>query len=171
MKILLIIFSIQIAFVSVLTLRTIFMIKGRTLYASLVSFLEVLVYVIGLSMVLQNLDKPLNLIVYCLGFSVGIWVGSFIERWMALGYVTVQIITTKLEPDIPQKLRDKGFGATNWYGNGQKGERQIISVLAKRKDQKKLFNLINEIDPKAFVVSYEPTSFHGGFLARRLRKL
>jgi uncharacterized protein YebE (UPF0316 family) len=96
MKILLIIFSIQIAFVSVLTLRTIFMIKGRTLYASLVSFLEVLVYVIGLSMVLQNLDKPLNVIVYCLGFSVGIWVGSFIERWMALGYVTVQIITTKL---------------------------------------------------------------------------
>lgn len=170
MKTLLIIFLIQISFVSLFTLRTIFVIKGRTLLASLISFFEVFVYVIGLSLVLQNLNKPVNVIIYCLGFSVGIWIGSLVERWMALGYVTVQIITTQLEPEITERLRDNGFGATNWYGSGQQGERQIISVLAKRKSQKNLFKLIHNIDPRAFVVSYEPTTFYGGFLAKRLRK-
>ncbi len=168
MKMLLIIFLIQIAFVSILTLRTMFMIKGSTLYASLVSFLEVLIYVIGLSLVLQNLDNPVNVIIYCLGFSVGIWVGSIIEQWMALGYITVEIITKNLDPEFSQKLREKGFGATNWYAKGREGDRQMIKVLAKRKTQKKLYAYVKELDSKAFIVTYEPARFYGGFLARKV---
>lgn len=169
MEIILIIFVIQVTYVSLLTLRLIFTVKGLTLYASIISTAEIFVFVIGLSLVLQNLDKPLNVAAYCLGFALGIWLGSIIERWMALGYITVQVITTNLNPLLCNQLRDQGFGVTSWLAEGREGYRQMISILVKRKNQNKLFKCIKEIDPKALIVSYEPISFYGGFLLKKVR--
>ena len=169
LELIFIIFLIQVTYVSIFTLRLIFMVKGLTYFASLVSMGEVFVHVIGLSLVLQNLDQPLNVLAYCLGFATGILVGSMIERWMALGYITVQVITTNLNPVLCNQLRDSGYGVTSWLAEGREGYRQMISILVKRKNQRKLFNCIKEIDPKAFIVSYEPASFHGGFLMKRVR--
>ena len=46
--------------------------KGYRVIAPLVSMAEITIYVLGLSMVLNRLDNPLNLLVYALGYAVGI---------------------------------------------------------------------------------------------------
>lgn len=134
-----------------------------------ISVIEVGIYLTGLTIVLQNLNSPLNIVAYCFGYGVGILIGSRIEQALALGYLDIQIITDSVDQGLPGQLRDKGYGVTAWYGEGRDGLRLVMQVLAKRSDEKKLMKLLGEICPNAFVISYEPKRFVGGFLARHVR--
>ncbi|PTX59137.1 uncharacterized protein YebE (UPF0316 family) [Melghirimyces profundicolus] len=165
--ILLFIFFVQIAYVTVSTIRLIVMMKGNARLAAVISFCEVFIYMLGLAVVLENIDAWYNLIVYCLGFALGVYTGSLVEEKMAIGYVTVQVITRKEDSNLPEQLRNDGFGVTSWIGEGLTGERLVLMVLTKRKRQKELISRVKEIDPQAFMVSHEPKTFNGGFWVRR----
>jgi uncharacterized protein YebE (UPF0316 family) len=160
---------INIAYVSLFTIRLLFVMKGQNILASILSVFEVFIYLIGLNIVLENIDKIPNLIAYCLGWGSGVYIGSKIEQWLALGYTTVQIVIDKADIVTPVILREKGFGVTSWEAEGRDGSRMVMQVLAKRTNEKKLLKIIEELVPKAFVVSYEPRYFRGGFWTRRLR--
>ena len=54
----------------ILTMRTILTLKGYR-YMAAVSFLEVLVYVVGLGMVMSSLDQIQNIFAYAFGFRLG----------------------------------------------------------------------------------------------------
>jgi len=58
---------------------------------------------------------------------------------------------------------------TSWFANGKDGDRLVLYVLTKRKNQHKLVDAIKELDPKAFLMSHEPTFFHGGFWANKIK--
>ena len=60
-------------YVTFLTMRTILTLKGYRYMAAAVSFLEVLVYVVGLGMVMSSLDQIQNIFAYAFGFSIGIF--------------------------------------------------------------------------------------------------
>lgn len=170
-KLVLIIIGINIVYVSINVLRTILVIKGQRILASIISVFEIGVYLYGLTIVLDNLDSPINTIAYCVGFGIGVYIGSRIEQFIALGYVNVQIIVDSVTHDLPKVLREKGYGVTSWHAEGKNGLRLVLQVLAKRSNEKKLIKLINEIAPNAFVISYEPKNFIGGFWVKNVRKL
>ncbi|RXT04895.1 DUF2179 domain-containing protein [Ammoniphilus sp. CFH 90114] len=163
------IFIINIVYVSLFTIRLIFVMKGQRLLASFLSMIEVFVYLIGLNIVLANIDKPLNLLAYCIGWGTGVYLGSKIEEWLALGYVTIQIVVDSSETNLPSVLRDKGYGVTSWLAEGKDGNRITMLVLAKRSNEKKLLNAVEQLAPKAFVISYDPRYFKGGFWTKRLK--
>ncbi|QKI83670.1 Uncharacterized protein YebE, UPF0316 family [Kroppenstedtia eburnea] len=167
--VLIFIFLVQIAYVTISTIRLIVMMKGNAKLASMISFCEVFIYMLGLATVLQHMDAWYNLVVYCLGFAMGVYTGSMIEEKMAMGYVTVQVITRKEDSDLPGNLRKAGFGVTSWLGEGLSGERLVLLVLTKRRRQKELVDFVKGMDPQAFMISHEPKTFHGGFWVRRTR--
>lgn len=164
--ILLVIFIIQIVYVTLFTMRTIFVIRGRTYLAAGLSIAEIFVYISGLSIVLANLDNKINLVVYCLSYGLGIILGSAIEQKMALGYIQLQVITRVTTNCLPELFRAQGFGVTSWMAEGMDGEKQVLNILTKRKDYKSLEKLIKHLDPEAFMISHEPNRFFGGFLAK-----
>ncbi|CAH0119429.1 MULTISPECIES: DUF2179 domain-containing protein [unclassified Paenibacillus] len=164
------IFVIQIVYVSFFTLRMILTLKGQKYYAAAISSLEIIIYVLGLNMVLQYLDHVLSLIVYAAGYALGVLVGSWIEGKIALGYVTLKVITNDIAGMMPNELRNEGYGVTSWVGRGRDGDRLVLEVLTKRKNQRSLYKLILSIDPKAFVVTLEPSQLHGGFWVKSVRK-
>lgn len=170
MDLILIIIAINITYVSMFTLRMILVLKGQKMLASLLSMAEVFVYLMGLSIVLDNLDKPLNILAYCIGWGTGVYLGSKIEEILALGYVTVQIVLDSAEIGVATSLRDKGYGVTHWLAEGRDGKRLVMQVLAKRSNEKKLLQTIESLSPKAFVISYEPKTFKGGFWVKRIFK-
>ncbi|XEC96262.1 DUF2179 domain-containing protein [Paenibacillus tarimensis] len=155
--------AINVVYVSIFTLRLILVIKGRTIAASLLSMAEVFVYLTGLNLVLSNLDNPVNMAAYCIGFGLGVFLGSRIEEYLALGYLVVQVIVNSLEAELPNKLRDHGYGVTSWVADGRDGKRLVMQVLVKRSNEKRLMNTIVKLAPKAFVISHEPKQFKGGF--------
>lgn len=163
-SILLLIVVINIAYMTLFTLRMILVIKGYRKIAAFLSMIEVFIYLMGLTIVLDNLDNPFNLAAYCLGWGAGVYLGGIIENRLALGYIVFDIIVDALEIDLPMHLRSKGYGVTSWTAEGKDGERLCLKVLAKRKNEVKLRKFVTQLSPKAFIISYEPSRYNGGFL-------
>ncbi|MCO7150627.1 DUF2179 domain-containing protein [Vagococcus lutrae] len=170
LKLLLFIFGINFVYITLNTIRFMLTMKGYRLLAPLVSIFEITVYVVGLSMVLNRLDNPLNLMAYALGYGTGIAVGIKIEEKLALGYMMVTVILPKTESMLAKQLRDLGYGVTVTYGYGREGERMILEVLTSRKNERVLYRQISEDEPKAFVISHEPKYISGGFWTKRIKK-
>src|SRR5699024_11195442 len=117
----LIIFLVNVVYVSSSTIRMILTMKGRPYIAALVSTIEVILYVIGLSLVLDNLDGIQKIADYEGGYSLCIIVGSHLEDRLALGYITINVVSSNLELYFTSKLRQEGFGVTSWTSYGMDG--------------------------------------------------
>jgi len=165
-----VIFTINVVYVTLSTIRMILTLKGRRYIASLVSMVEVVVYVVGLGLVLDNLNEIQNLIAYALGFGLGVIVGSIIEEKLALGYIVVNVTSSDPDLKFTKSVREKGYGVTSWNSYGMDGERLSMQILTPRKYELSLYELLQSIDPKAFIISYEPKQFRGGFLVKQVRK-
>ena len=167
---LLLIFVINVAYISLNTIRFMLTMKSYRLAASLVSMVEVTIYVVGLGLVLDSLDNYLNLAVYALGYGVGIALGIKIEEFLALGYIMVTAIVPDLETKMPEELRNLGYGVTTSLAFGREGDRMVLEILTPRKTERKLYKQISEIEPKTFIISYEPKYINGGFWNKKIKK-
>ncbi|MFC5603869.1 DUF2179 domain-containing protein [Sporosarcina koreensis] len=170
MKMVLIIFVINIVYVSFFTIRMILTLKGYRYSAAFVSMIEIVIYIVGLGLVLDNLNEIQNIIAYALGYGSGVIVGTKIEEKMALGYITVNVITAGIDFEMPRLLREKGYGVTDWSAHGLEGSRSAMQILTPRKDELKLYDTIKQIDPKAFIIAYEARTIHGGFWVKSVRR-
>src|SRR5699024_3549143 len=99
-------------------IRMILTLKGRRYLAALVSMFEIVVYVLGLGLVLDNLNHIQNIVAYAVGFGLGVIVGTKIEEKLALGYITVNVISSDPNLEFTKGLRDKGYGVTSWFAYG-----------------------------------------------------
>jgi len=170
MMMVIIILTINIIYVSFFTIRMILTLKGQKFLAAALSSIEVTIYVVGLGLVLDNLDEFQNLIAYAVGYALGVLLGSKIEEILALGYVTVSVITNRYDESLPNKLRDEGYGVTSWLGEGRDGPRLMMEILTRRKEQRDLYNSIIAFDTKAFIISHEPRHFRGGFWVKGMKR-
>lgn len=165
-----IIFSINIVYVTFFTLRMILTLKGYRYIAALISMVEVVIYIVGLGLVLDNLNEIQNLVAYAVGYGTGVIIGTKIEEKMALGYIMVNAISTDTKLNLPVILREEGYGVTDWHANGKQGERQALQILTPRKYELKLYARLKDLDPKIFIIAYEPKSIHGGFWVKSIKK-
>ncbi|MFT9598069.1 DUF2179 domain-containing protein [Mesobacillus sp.] len=165
-----IILIINIVYVSFFTIRMILTLKGQRYLAAGLSTIEVVIYVVGLGLVLENLNELQNLVAYAVGYGIGVIVGMKIEEKLALGYITINVITKEYDVDLPKALRALGYGVTDWAAHGLEGDRMAMQILTPRKYELKLYEKIKELDPKAFIIAYEPKSIHGGFWVKSVRK-
>ncbi|UJL47236.1 DUF2179 domain-containing protein [Virgibacillus sp. NKC19-16] len=165
-----IILVINIVYVTLSTMRMILTLKGRRYIAAFVSMFEIVMYVLGLGLVLDNLDQVQNIIAYAVGFGTGVIIGTKIEEKLALGYITVNVVSSNPDIEFTRKLRDKGYGVTSWFAYGMDGDRLSMQILTPRKYELRLYETIKTIDPKAFIISYEPKQIHGGFWVKQVRK-
>ncbi|RDI36681.1 DUF2179 domain-containing protein [Falsibacillus pallidus] len=165
-----IILIINIVYVSFFTIRMILTLKGYRYIAAFVSMIEVVIYVVGLGLVLDNLNQIQNLIAYAVGYGIGVIVGMKIEEKLALGYITVNVITKEYDKDLPKTLREKGYGVTNWAANGLEGERMALQILTPRRHELQLYHTIKDLDPKAFIIAYEPKTIYGGFWVKAVKR-
>jgi len=165
-----IIFSINIVYVTFFTLRMILTLKGYRYIAALISMVETVIYIVGLGLVLDNLNEIQNLVAYAVGYGTGVIIGTKIEEKMALGYIMVNAISTDTKLNLPLILRDEGYGVTDWHANGRQGERQALQILTPRKYELKLYTRLKDLDPGIFIIAYEPKSIHGGFWVKSLKK-
>lgn len=157
------IFLARVLDVSLGTLRIIYLTRGRSKIAAGIGFVEIVVYVIALGMVIGNLDRPLKVIIYALGFAVGNLVGGFIDEKIAVGYVTAQVVTTKSEADLEKKLREVDYGVTAIDCYGRDGPHRILHILMRRRELDHFFELIQELDRQALVSVIDTRAIRGGY--------
>ena len=144
------IFVSRVLDVSLNTLRIIFTSKGKRNIAPILGFFEVLIWLIAISQIMQNLNNWLCYFAWAFGFSMGNYLGLFIEEKLAIGNLMIQIIVPDQKNNIAEKLRESGFGATIFKAEGSRGDVIQIVSLFKRKDREVILNLINMNAPDAF---------------------
>lgn len=164
---LLFIFLARIVDVSMGTIRTILIIRGDKWTAAIIGFFEIMVYTVALGMVVGALSDPVKLVVFCLGFSLGVVVGSLIEERLALGYRGVQVIIDREHSYIVEELREEGFPVTTWEAQGKLGPKMVLNMVLKRQMARRVTAYITEREPEAFVVFMEPKHFRGGYLIKK----
>ncbi len=135
--------------VSIGTLRIIFVSKGLRLWAPILGFFEVSIWLIAISKVMENLTNPINYIAYALGFSLGNYIGMFIESRLALGMVVIRIITKKDSHDLVSALRSLRYSVTVADAEGNNGIVSVVFTVIKRSDIEKVRSLIGIYNPLA----------------------
>ncbi|WP_181349100.1 DUF2179 domain-containing protein [Thalassobacillus sp. CUG 92003] len=165
----LIIFAAQLILIPIVTIRTILVVKGIRNLAAFIGVFEGFIYVISLGLVFSDLSNVWNMVAYALGFGIGLFLGSLLEAQLQIGYVTFQVNILNRDDELVKNLRAAGFGVTTYVGEGIEEKRYRLDVLAKRNREKEFHKIINTLAPRAFVVSYEPRTFKGGFLTKRMR--
>lgn len=141
--------------VSIGTLRTIMIARGKRTWAALLGFVEVSVWVIGVSQIISHLDNGWNVMGYSSGYVVGTMMGMWLESRLALGYVNVDIVSPTMGLEIAQKVRQAGFGATQFLAQGHSGPVQLVEVVVARRQLTHLLRLVNEIDGTSFITIKE----------------
>lgn len=167
---LLLIILIQLIYVPLLTLRTITMVKNLKLLTTFFGFLEAFTYVFGLAIVLSGQQNTIEMVVYALGFAMGLFVGIFVEQKMAIGFISISVNINHPNKALVDELRSLGYGVTVFQGEGRDGCRFRLDILTKRRREKELNRVIDKHEPKAFLISYEPKTFKGGYLSELMSR-
>lgn len=139
----------RICDVTVGTLRIIFVSKGHKFIAPILGFIEISIWLVAITQVMQNLDRWQNYIAYALGFSIGNYLGIYIEGVLAMGVVVMRIITKRDSTELPDKLKELGYSVSVIDAQGNEGAIKIIFTIAKRSNINKIVPLINKYNPRA----------------------
>ncbi|MDV2683315.1 DUF2179 domain-containing protein [Alkalihalophilus lindianensis] len=166
----LIIFVAQLLFVPVLTLRTIMMVKGMKEKAAAMGMLEGIIYVGALGLVFSDLSNYLNMASYALGFGVGLYIGAIIEQKLAIGYVTIEVNIMQRNEELTNRLREVGFSVSTAEVEGMSSSRFRLDCTARRDREREFIDIVNSYEPSAFIVSFEPRNFKGGYITKAMKK-
>lgn len=169
----LLIFFSRIIDVSMGTLRIIFVSKGHKFIAPTLGFFEVLLWLVAMGQVMQNLNNVICYIAYAGGFAAGNFAGIQLEEKLALGMYGIRIFVPKMYclEELKGELTAAGFGVTIIKGYGAKEEMSILYSIFKRKDRKKILDLIERKNKNLFFTIEEVKSVkHGVFPTTQMKK-
>ena len=145
------IFLARIVDVSLGTLRIIYITKGLKNLVPIVGFFESLLWIMAIAQIMQNLTNIYTYIAFAGGFGAGSYIGMVIEQRMALGVVTVRIITKKDARDLIQHLKEERYGYTSFAAYGVSGKIRYLLTVVNRKEVPHLIQIIRKFNPHAFI--------------------
>lgn len=145
----LLIFLARVTDVSLGTFRTIVVFRGYKLLAAIIGFFETMIWLVAAGQVFQNLDQWYLALAYAGGFSVGNYVGMWIENHFAIGNELVRCLSFNRDI-LANKIRDKGFRVVSFDGDmGDDKLIELLFIIEKRRSVPGLIKLIKELDPSA----------------------
>lgn len=161
------IFGARIIDVSMGTIRTVFIVKGKTLISTMIAFFEVLIWFWVAKEALYTEAKSIFIpIAYSAGYAAGNFIGLIISKKFINQYVCVQIITTKESEPLIDAIKKEGYGASvlelKKDKNGQ--TKDMIYVQTKSNDLEDLKKVVNNFDEKAFVIINETKHVNNGYI-------
>ena len=161
------IFAARIVDVSLGTLRTVFVVKGKTIEPFVIAFIEVLIwFVIAREALNTEGNMVLIAISYAGGYATGTLIGSKLSKWLVKGVVGVQVVVKENNEELIKVLRDKGYAVSiielkNDYEGKNK---DMLYIGINNKKLKELTNLIKEYDENAFIVVNETKLVQNGLI-------
>lgn len=148
------VFFARVMDVSVGTLRTISIVQGRTKTAFFLAILEISLWLMVISTVLnQIMSRPLLAVFYALGFATGNVVGIRLEKRMAFGHMILRIISQSNGLDMADLVRDSGYPVTTFQGQGRSGPVTELYIVCRRRDFKPIIDMVHSLEPEAFYIT------------------
>ena len=162
----LLIFVLRITDVSIGTMRMLYAVRGRRAIVATLGLIESGIFIFAISRVFKTLDEnPWNMVGYAFGFATGTFVGMTVERWIGSGWILTRVISRAQSKPLLKALREADFGVTAVAGHGGRDtDVLVLFVVSARRRGKRLLELVNEIDPDAFVTTDAVNLAAGGYV-------
>jgi len=158
------IFVARVIDIALATYRVQMIVSRKKVLAGIIGFIEVFIFIIIVSKVIQDIGNWMNVLAYCAGFAVGNILGITITEKTSHDMISVGIISKGHWPEIEQRLREEGFGVTRNLSYGLQGELQVLRIITSRSLFPKIRDITLEYDRKAFITSYIIMGKSGGYM-------
>ncbi|HVR44558.1 MAG TPA: DUF2179 domain-containing protein [Thermoanaerobaculia bacterium] len=163
----LLIFLARVCDVTIGTIRIISLSRGRRVFAPILGFFEILIWLFAIRQIFAHVDQIPAFVAYAAGFAAGNFVGILIEDKIALGHLAIRAITADDASDLIRALRAANYGVTTVAAEGQSGKVQLIFMVILRKEYERVMEMIARTHPKAFVSVSDVRAASEGVFPRR----
>ena len=163
------IFIARIIDVTLATLRTVYSVKGKTLLAGIIGFIEATIWFIVVKEALNtDIQSPFIVMSYAGGFATGSILGTLVSKTFVNSLIKVEVITTKATPDNVEKIRLEGFGVSviDILDNDNDVDKKMLIITLNSKHLEELKRILRHIDRNAFVVVNESKIVQNGFIKK-----
>ena len=153
------IFFARILDVSLNTIRTTFVIKGRTFIVALIAFIEITIWLL-VARTAINVELNLWIVIsYSGGYTMGTilcttFINKFVNTNMELIVISTKIKNTK-------KIKDKNFGVSILNKDKNK---TILLIETNKKRLDELTTLLKKLDNEAFITIKETKTIINGYM-------
>lgn len=158
------IFFVRILDVSLGTIRTMFVVKGKKLISSMIGFFEILVWFLVVKEALQTESNSIFIAIsYSLGFATGNYIGALLSDKLITGNVSVQVFTNN--NNLEKILREHGYGVSSvvYTGYEEEAHKHMLFINVDKKMEKALRELIKKSDKEAFIIVNETKYVENGY--------
>jgi uncharacterized protein YebE (UPF0316 family) len=141
----------RIVDVSLDTVRTAAIVQGRRVFAATLGFVQAVIYISVIAKVLLDVDHPVYVLAYGLGFALGTYLGIAIEQRLAFGQEVASLFTTR-GTELANTLIAAGYRVAAVHAHGERGEMTILHVEVPRKRARGLLRDAWAIDEDCFCI-------------------
>ena len=153
------IFFARILDVSLNTVRTTFVIKGRTFIVALIAFVEITIWLL-VARTAINVELNLWIVLsYSGGYTMGTILGTtFINKFIKTNMELI-VISTKIKNT--KKIKEKNFGVSILNKDKNK---TILLIETNKKRLDELTTLLKKLDNEAFITIKETKTIINGYM-------
>lgn len=161
------IFFARIADVTLGTIKTNYIVKGKTSLAGIIAFFEVFIWFLVVKEALNTDIQSIWIVIsYSGGYAMGTLLGTFISNTFINSLISVEVITSKATKENVNKIRKEGFGVSvvNTDENLQSTSNSILFITLNSRNLEDLKRIVRHIDKEAFMVVNESKIVQNGFI-------
>jgi uncharacterized protein YebE (UPF0316 family) len=144
------IFFAKVIDVGLSTLGLIFTSRGYKKLSALTGIIEISIYLLAISAIIEHITEAWYFIAYASGYAVGTYVGMWIEEKLSIGFMNIRVISKKSPERIIKAFRTSGYKATIYKANSTSHRVYVITTVVRRKDVPGVMDLIRKYDRSAF---------------------
>jgi uncharacterized protein YebE (UPF0316 family) len=159
----LLLFGLRAADLTLATLRTLAITRGRSALAWVLGFTESGLFLIGAVGLIATLSEPLNLLAYAAGFATGNVIGLILEGRVLPSHALLRIYSPARASVVVDSLHREGWGATEVFAKGLGGTVGLVLCFAPRRDATRLRDRVIALDPEAVITLQNVRSLLGGW--------
>jgi uncharacterized protein YebE (UPF0316 family) len=157
------IFLLRVLNMALDTLRVMSVVRNRKFFAWWLGFFQTVIFVIVLNTVIQDLNNILNVVAYSAGFATGNVVGMWVEERLAIGHVSLRIISPAMGSAIAKQMREAGYAVTEVPARGKDGAVTLLHAGVYRRQVSRVMELVTKVDPEAFMTAEDMRPVRRGF--------
>jgi len=166
-----IIFLDRVIDVGLGTIRVQFIVHRKKIPAALFGFVEVLIFILIVSRVIQEIQHWPYVLAYAGGFAAGTLLGMYLSESLSQPEVQATVICNGSREKMEAAVREAGFALTSFDGIGRDGPVDVLDVVCTTRGLSRLLEIVTTADPKAFLYTQELAALRGGYVLGLKSKL
>lgn len=159
------IFLARIIDVSLGTVRTYFIVKGKRTIAAIIAFVEIFIWFYAAREALNTEITSIFIVIsYAAGYATGTYLGTIINEMFISGFVSIQVISDVIKVKGISEIKENNFGISVIKTIDNKN---MLFIETNKRRVKECINLIKKIDKKSFIIINDSKVAYNGYIKKK----